>query len=75
MMSSRLMPKLFACKVMQTNCYMCSLTIKKFESHFLAANILVGIEFSEGKLIDIVVSVSKTCLERERFVSAKYKIS
>jgi hypothetical protein len=45
------------------------------KSHFLAANTLVGIEFCEGKLIDIVVSVSKTHLERERFVSAKDKIS
>ncbi len=43
--------------------------------HFLAANTPVGIEFSEGKLIDIVVSVSKICLERERFVSVKDKIS
>ena len=45
------------------------------KSHFLAANTRVGIEFPEGKLIDIVVSVSKTRLERERFVSAKDKIS
>ena len=44
------------------------------KSHFLAANTLVGIEFPEGKLIDIAVSVSKTCLEHERFVSAKDKI-
>ena len=45
------------------------------KSHFLAANTLVGIEFCEGKLIDIVVSVSKTRLERERFFSANDKIS
>ena len=45
------------------------------KSHFLAANTRVGIEFPEGKLIDITVSVSKTRLERERFVSAKDKIS
>jgi hypothetical protein len=45
------------------------------KSHFLAANTPVGIEFSEGKLIDITVSVSKTSLEREVFVSAKDKIS
>jgi hypothetical protein len=45
------------------------------KSHFLAANTPVGIEFPEGKLIDIAVSVSKTRLERERFVSAKDKIS
>ena len=44
------------------------------KSHFLAANTLVGIEFPEGKLIDIAVSVSKTRLEHERFVSAKDKI-
>ena len=31
--------------------------------------------FPEGKLIDIVASVSKTRLERERFVNAKDKIS
>jgi hypothetical protein len=45
------------------------------KSHFLAANTPVGIEFSEGKLIDITVSVSKTSLEREVFVSTKDKIS
>ena len=45
------------------------------KSHFLATNTPVGIEFSERKLIDITVSVSKTCLEREIFVSAKDKIS
>ena len=45
------------------------------KSYFLAANTLVGIEFLEGKLIDIAVSVSKTRLERERFVSAEDKIS
>ena len=45
------------------------------KSHFLAANTRVGIEFPEGKLIDITVSVSKTRLERERFVSAKDMIS
>jgi hypothetical protein len=45
------------------------------KSHFLAANTPVRIEFPEGKLNDIAVSVSKTCLERERFVSAKDKIS
>ena len=45
------------------------------KSHFLAANTPVGIEFPISKLIDIVVSVSKTRLERERFVSAKDKIS
>ena len=44
------------------------------KSHFLAANTLVGIEFPEGKLIDLAVSVSKTRLEHERFVSAKDKI-
>ena len=44
------------------------------KSHFLAANTPVGIEFPKGKLIDIAVSVSKTRLERERFVSAKDKI-
>jgi hypothetical protein len=43
--------------------------------HFLATNTSVGTEFPEGKLIDIAVSVSKTRLERERFVSAKDKIS
>jgi hypothetical protein len=45
------------------------------KSYFLAANTPVGIEFPKGKLIDIAVSVSKTCLERERFFSAKDKIS
>ena len=45
------------------------------KSHFLAANTRVGIEFPEVKLIDIAVSVSRTRLERERFVSAKDKIS
>ena len=45
------------------------------KSYFLAANTPVGIEFPEGKLIDIAASVSKTRLERERFVSAKDKIS
>ena len=45
------------------------------KSYFLAANTLVEIEFPEGKLIDIAASVSKTRLERERFVSAKDKIS
>ena len=45
------------------------------KSHFLATNTSVGIEFPEGKLIDIAVSVSKTHLERERFVNAKDKIS
>jgi hypothetical protein len=34
----------------------------------------VEIKFPEGKLIDIAISVSKTCLECERFVSAKDKI-
>jgi hypothetical protein len=43
--------------------------------YFLAANSLVGIEFHEGKLINKAASVSKTRLERERFVSAKDKIS
>ena len=41
------------------------------KSHFLAANTSVGIKFPEDKLIDIAVDVSKTSLERERFVSAK----
>ena len=45
------------------------------KSYFLAANTPVGIEFLEGKLIVIAVSVSKTRLERERFVSTKDKIS
>ena len=45
------------------------------KSHFLAANTPVGIEFPKSKLIDIAVSVSKTRLERDRFVSAKDKIS
>ena len=45
------------------------------KSHFLVANTLIGIEFPNGKLIDIAVSVSKTRLERERFVSAKDMIS
>ena len=45
------------------------------KSHFLVANTPIGIEFPNGKLIDIAVSVSKTRLERERFVSAKDKIS
>ena len=45
------------------------------KSHFLAANTPVGIEFPKSKLIDIAVSVSKTCLERERFFSANNKIS
>ena len=45
------------------------------KSHFLAANSPVGIEFPKGKLIDIAVSISKTHLERERFVNAKDKIS
>ena len=45
------------------------------KSHFLSANTPVGTEFSEGKLIDIAVSGSKTRLEFERFVSAKDKIS
>jgi hypothetical protein len=45
------------------------------KSHFLPANTPVGIKFPEGKLIDIAVNVSKTRLERERFVSAKDKIS
>ena len=45
------------------------------KSYFLAANTPVGIEFPEGKLIDITVSVSETRLECERFVSAKDKIS
>ena len=45
------------------------------ESHFLAINTPVGIELPEGKLINIAVSVSKTSLERELFVSAKDKIS
>jgi hypothetical protein len=45
------------------------------KSHFLAANTPVRIEFPEGKLIDIAVSVSKTRLEHERFVRAKDKIS
>jgi hypothetical protein len=45
------------------------------KSHFLAANTLVGIEFLEGKLIHIAVSVSKTRLVHERFVSDKDKIS
>ena len=45
------------------------------KSHFLAANTRVGIEFPEGKLIDIAVSISKTRLERERFFSANDKIS
>jgi hypothetical protein len=45
------------------------------KSYFLAANTLVEIEFPEGKLIDIAASVSKTCLEHERFVRAKDKIS
>ena len=41
------------------------------KSHFLASNTLVRIEFPKSKLIDIVISVSKTRLERERFVGAK----
>jgi hypothetical protein len=45
------------------------------KSYFLAANTPVGIEFPEGKLIDIATSISKTRLKRERFVSAKDKIS
>ncbi len=45
------------------------------KSHFLAANTPVGIEFPGGKIIDIAVSVSKTRLDRERFVNAKDKIS
>jgi hypothetical protein len=45
------------------------------KSHFLAAYTPVGIEFPKGKLINIAVSVSKTHLKRERFVSAKDKIS
>ena len=45
------------------------------KSHFLATNTPVGIEFLEGKLIDIAVSVSKIRLERERFVSIKDMIS
>jgi hypothetical protein len=45
------------------------------KSHFLTANIPVGIEFPEGKLIDIAVSVSKIRLKHERFMSAKDKIS
>ena len=45
------------------------------KSHFLPANTPVGIKFPKGKLIDIAVSVSRTRLERERFVSAKDKIS
>jgi hypothetical protein len=45
------------------------------KSYFLAANTPVGIEFPEGKLIDITVNVSKTRLKRERFVSVKDKIS
>ena len=45
------------------------------KSHFQAANTLVRIEFSESKLIDIAVNVSKTRLEHERFVSTKNKIS
>ena len=45
------------------------------KSHFLATNTRVGIEFLEGKLIDIAVSVSKIRLERERFVSIKDMIS
>jgi hypothetical protein len=45
------------------------------KSHFLAANTPVGIEFSKSEIINIAVSVSKTRLERERFVSAKDKIS
>ena len=45
------------------------------KSHFLAANTPVRIEFPEGKLNAIEVSVSKTCLERERFFSANDKIS
>ena len=45
------------------------------KSQFLAANTPIWIEVPEGKLIDIAVSGSKTRLERERFVSAKDKIS
>ena len=45
------------------------------KSHFLATNTPVGIEFLEGKLIDITVNVSKKSLKRERFVSAKDNIS
>ena len=45
------------------------------KSHFLAANTPVEIEFPEDELIDIAVSVSKTSLERESFVSTKDKIS
>jgi hypothetical protein len=45
------------------------------KSYFLATNTPIGIEFPKGKLIDIAGNVSKTCLERERFVSAKDKIS
>ena len=44
------------------------------KSYFLATTTPVQIKFPEGKLIDIVVSVSKTCLEYERFVNAKDKI-
>ena len=43
-------------------------------SHFPTANIPTRIEFPEEQLIDIIVSGSKTCLERERSVSAKDKI-
>jgi hypothetical protein len=45
------------------------------KSHFLAANTPVGIEFPEGKLIHIAVSVSKIRLVHKRFVSDKEKIS
>ena len=45
------------------------------KSHFLTTNTPVEIEFPEGKLIDITVSVSKTSLEHESFVSTKDKIS
>ena len=45
------------------------------KSYFLPAKTPVEIEFPKGKLIDIAINVSKTRLERERFVNAKDKIS
>ena len=43
------------------------------KSHFLAANTPVWIEVPKGQLIDIAVSGSKTCLERERSVNTKIR--
>ena len=65
--------KLFICKVLQTNYCMCSLKIRKFEIP-LSSLAPVWIEVPEGQLIDIVVSGSNTCLERERSINVKDKI-